>query len=156
MPDKAAKYVKGEHGDDGRRDAIKLRQDEARKCVRKVQSYPVLSAEWIALVDSLHQLARLAQLDGLMPANLKVTETVGRNNESDGTLWDQEANENTIRVLVEEAKVNLCLRIMNDYKQWHYDPSERAQTIGQVMKQHNLTEPQLERTCLQFEESLGL
>eukprot|EP00434_Breviolum_minutum_P044684 symbB.v1.2.039942.t1/scaffold6888.1/size21695/2 len=126
-----------------------------RKCVRNIHQYPVLSAEWIALVDSLKQLSRLVQLEGRMPANPKVLETRGRDRESEGTLWDQEAHENAIRILVEEAKVNLCLRMMYDFKKWQYNSAEKQAVIEEAMKAYESTEMQLEQKCVQFEDCLG-
>lgn len=152
MPDKATKYAAG---DNGKLDTSKLRVAEARKWVRMIQSHEILSVDWMSLVDALDLLAFLAQQDKSMPNNLKVTETIGRDHDG-GTLWDQEENENTIRTLVEEAKVSLCLRIMNDYKTWHYDTSQRSASIKRIMQTAQLTEAQLERKCLQFEECLGL
>lgn len=130
--------------------------EAGRKCVRNIHQYPVLSQEWICLVDSLKQLTRLVQLEGRMPANAKVAETQGRNLESEGTLWDQESHENAIRILVEEAKVNLCLRMINDFKKWHYDAAARAQTMAEASREFNLSEAQLDQKCRQFEEALGV
>jgi hypothetical protein len=124
--------------------------------VRNIQQYPVLSSEWVALVDSLKQLARLVQLESRMPANTKVSEAFGRNADSEGTLWDQEAHENAIRILVEEAKVNLCLRMMTEYKRWQYTPAERQRSMQEGMAMLQMNEVQLEQKCRMFEESLGV
>jgi len=134
---------------------LKVCAEAGRKCVRNIHQYPVLSAEWIALVDSLKQLSRLVQLEGRMPANPKVLETRGRDRESEGTLWDQEAHENAIRILVEEAKVNLCLRMMYDFKKWQYNSAEKQAVIEEAMKAYESTEMQLEQKCVQFEDCLG-
>jgi len=150
----AAKYA---HEDAGEAEKpLKVCAEAGRKCVRNIQQYPILSVEWIALVDSLKQLTRLVQLEGRMPANTKVSEACGRNMDSDGTLWDQEAHENAIRILVEEAKVNLCLRMMAEYKNWQYDPVAKQQTISEAITQFEYNELQLEQKCRMFEESLGV
>jgi hypothetical protein len=91
-----------------------------------------------------------------MPANTKVSESAGRNLDSEGTLWDQEAHENAIRILVEEAKVNLCLRMMSEYKIWQYDNARRQQTMSEAVATFEFNELQLEQKCRMFEESLGL
>lgn len=135
---------------------LKVCAEAGRKCVRNIHLYPVLSVEWIALVDSLKQLMRLVHLEGRMPMNTKVSEAQGRNKDSDGTLWDQEQHENAIRILVEEAKVNLCLRMMNDFKKWQYDPVQSQQTIREAIQAYELNEVQLDQKCMQFEESLGM
>lgn len=109
-----------------------------------MHQYPVLSAQWLDLVESLEQLSRMTQLEMAMPQNMKVVEAQGRDNDSAGTLWDQEQHENAIRILVEEAKVNLCVRMMDDYKRWHYSSLSEDK------------ERRLDRKCKQFEEALGL
>jgi len=147
----AAKYAHEEPGESERSSSVCA--EAGRKCVRSIQQYPILSSEWIALVDSLKQLERLVQMESRMPANTKVSETCGRNQDSDGTLWDQEVHENAIRILVEEAKVNLCLRMMTDYKRWQYKPAEKARTIEEARQR--MGDTQLEQKCLMFEECMG-
>lgn len=124
--------------------------------MRNIHQYPILSPEWIAVVDSLKQLERLVQLEGRMPGNATVPECLGRNTESEGTLWDQESHENAIRILVEEAKVNLCLRIMNDYKKWCYSPSMKNETIKETKLSYGYSDAQIGQKMTQFEEALGL
>jgi len=149
--------VSGKYASDDTTEADRpLNAESGRKCVRNIQSYPILSTEWIVLVDQLKQLTRLVQLEGRMPANTRVSETLGRNTDSDGTLWDQEAHENAVRILVEEAKVNLCLRMMSDYKAWQYDAARRATSMREAQALYDLNEAQLEQKCKIFEESLGL
>lgn len=150
----AAKYAHEDVGEAER--PLRVCAEAGRKCVRNIHQYPILSVEWIALVDSLKQLTRLVQLEGRMPANTKVSEAAGRNTDSEGTLWDQEAHENAIRILVEEAKVNLCLRMMNEFKKWQYDPKVRHDTMSEAIAAYDFNEMQLDQKCRQFEESLGL
>jgi len=149
----AAKYAQEDGGEER---PMRVCAEAGRKCVRNIQQYPVLSVEWIALVDSLKQLSRLVHLEGRMPNNTKVSEMQGRNVDSDGTLWDQESHENAIRILVEEAKVNLCLRMMTDYKEWQYDTVRRTTTMQDAIRSYEYNETQLEQKCRMFEESLGV
>lgn len=158
MASSAVKYVKDDATDDAR-DNVKMRAEAYRRCVRSIRLHPVLSAEWLGLCDSLDQLARWAQLEVLKPADSKVTDLQGRN-DSGGTLWDQEQQENTIRILVEEAKVNLCVRMMNDYKQWQYSQYssgvDMVAAIREASKTLSLSESQIELKTTLFEESLGM
>jgi len=153
MATSAAKYLPD---DDGDLDRPKMTADAGRRCVRNLNHYTVLSAEWMALVESLKQLRRLVHIDGRCPVNTKLSAAQGRNTDSKGTLWDQEAQENAIRILVEEAKVNLCLRMMNEFKKWEYNPSEKESTLKKVAVSTGTSEAQLKQKCSQFEESLGL
>lgn len=154
MSHPGARYVPEDDGGEGDR-SMRVCAEAGRKCVRNIQLYPVLSAEWIALVDSLKQLARLVQLEGRMPGDPKVSDIQGRASGS-GTLWDQEGHENAVRILVEEAKVNLCLRMMREFKAWQYDPAARQQRMQEASAAYGLTEAQLDSKCRTFEESLGL
>lgn len=90
-----------------------------------------------------------------MPANSKVLEIQGRNQDSEGTLWDQDARETAIRILVEEAKVSLCLRIMFDFKVWQH-AAGKAECIEQARQQFDFQESHVLHKLQQFEEYLGL
>jgi len=149
-----AKYVSDEIVESDR--PLRVCAEAGRKCVRNIHQFPILSPEWVNLVDSLKQLQRLVQLEGRMPVNSKVGEAHGRNTDAEGTLWDQENHENAIRILVEEAKVNLCLRMMNDFKKWQYTPDQRLATLQEAMRCYEFSELQLEQKCRQFEEALGV
>lgn len=150
----AAKYASDDLGESDR--SMRVCAEAGRKCVRNIQQYPILSPEWIQLVDSLKSLTRLIQLETRLPADAKVDEIHGRNRESEGTLWDQSSHENAIRILVEEAKVNLCLRMMNEFKIWQYDDGHRARTQEVVVAQGIANEAQVSQKCKQFEESMGI
>lgn len=130
--------------------------EAGRKLVKRLYQYPILSPEWISLVDVLTRLTHLVRLEGRLPPNTKVAESQGRNADSEGTLWDQEQNENAVRILVEEAKVNLCLRMMNDYKRWCYDPQQLEASLQAARQALRYSEGQLHALLAGFEESLGL
>ncbi|CAK0894542.1 unnamed protein product [Prorocentrum cordatum] len=154
MPDAASKYAAALHEQEDR--PVKVCKEAGRKCVRCISQQPVLSLEWLALVDHLLQLTRLMQLEARMPADTKVADVQGRNSESVGTLWDQEVHENAIRILVEEAKVTLCLRMIHDYKKWHYDVTNRQADLMQGVISCGWDERQLRQKCDQYEECLGI
>mmetsp|Transcript_44463 Transcript_44463/g.118059 ORF Transcript_44463/g.118059 Transcript_44463/m.118059 type:complete len:327 (-) Transcript_44463:120-1100(-) len=149
----ASKYAQTDHETSER--PIKVAVDASRKCVRNIRVCKVLSPEWSGLVDSLVQLAGLVQLEGQMPVNMKVVETQGRNKDSKGTLWDQERHENAIRILVEEAKLNLCLRMMNEHKSWQHPAEKRDATLSQASSTYEINRDTLEKKCTQFEDSAG-
>jgi hypothetical protein len=154
MAGAGAKYSRTDASDEPSQDSNRVRAEAARRCVRHLHRHAILSGDWMSVVESVEQLARLAQLEELLPADAKVADVRGRNAGSGGTLWDQEAQENTIRILVEEAKVNLCVRLMNEYKVWFYNVPERRRQIEALSSRY--TEAQIERKCAQFEQSLGL
>ncbi|CAK0827237.1 unnamed protein product, partial [Prorocentrum cordatum] len=111
--------------------------------------------EWSLVVEHLRQLARLVALEGRMQPDGKVAASQGRNADSGGTLWDQEAQEHAIRILVEEAKVNLCLRMISEFKKWSYDPT-RQSSVKHGAAALGVPESQVEVMCSHYEETLGL
>lgn len=60
------KYVTAPSTDD-KQASQQYRIETARKCVRSIRQHPVLSAEWLQLVDSLEQLAKIAALESFIP-----------------------------------------------------------------------------------------
>jgi len=124
--------------------------------VRAVQYHPILSTEWFRLVDIFAQLVRLLTTEGRMPSDPKVLEVQGRNSESEGTLWDQAAHENILRIFVEESKVNVCLRMMHDFKKWQYDSKVAKEAIAERACEMKVEERLVESKCKRFEESLGV
>jgi len=157
MASSSAKYAQAE-GDVER--PMKAAVDTSRKCVRSIRQCALLSQDWISLVQALKQLTGFVQLEGRMPANTKVSETQGRNKDSSGTLWDQEVSENAIRILVEEAKLNLCLRMINDFKQWQFPGPTRARDLEEAAAKLSAgdlkyTPEQVDKKCSEFEEAMS-
>eukprot|EP00392_Amoebophrya_sp_AT5.2_P008778 g8806.t1 len=157
---KGSKYESAARSEDDRSaDATEVRSQAARQCVRQLRLHQVASPQWLTLVDSLEQLSRLAQLESLIPANEKeqTVEQAGRVSNSEGTLWDQAAHEDAIRILVEEAKVNVCLRMMIDFKEWQFcEKGSLESRMGAIARSIDVDEYTLSRKCNLFEESLGL
>jgi len=150
----SAKYERTDVNDNEKQQT-RVRITAARNYIRQIKSLEILSQEWISLVDAIEQLSRLSQMETHIPETKVVAHQEGRV-EGEGTLWDQSAHEETIRVLVEEAKVNLCLRMMNDYKKWDYDPDERSLKLARAAQRFGCDEGQLERSCQTFEDCLGV
>ncbi|CAD7929902.1 unnamed protein product [Amoebophrya sp. A25] len=155
-----SKYETANRGEEERREeGSEVRAQAARQCVRQLRLHPVLGVHWLGLVDSLEQLSRLAQLESLIPTEAAVGEQKGRVTESDGTLWDQAAHEDAIRILVEEAKVNVCLRMMIEFKEWQFavrGPTAQEARLKDAARAMDVDEVNLLRKCNLFEESLGL
>mmetsp|Transcript_131649 Transcript_131649/g.421164 ORF Transcript_131649/g.421164 Transcript_131649/m.421164 type:complete len:330 (+) Transcript_131649:51-1040(+) len=148
----ASKYVNEDATEER---TLKVSAEAGRKCVRSIQNHPILSREWIALSDALNTLTKIVKVEGQMQPDSKVAEIVGRDKECGGTLWDQDVHENAIKILVEEAKVNLSLRMMQDYKKWQYDAAQKSATLDEASRVLGCNQAQLEAKCHQFEECLG-
>ena len=75
---------------------------DLRKHVRRLEMLPHHTKEWLGLTDSLQHIANVALMEHRLPR------------EGDSTLWEGE--ELTVRYMLEEGKLNLCLRLMEEYK----------------------------------------
>ena len=74
----------------------------------------------------------------------------------EGTLWDQDVQEETLKVLVEEAKVNLCLRLLIDFRAWQSNRDIMELSIRACLQR----EPRLDTVAIDsllvaFEECMG-
>ena len=78
---------------------------DLRKHVRKLDHYPPYTKDWLGLSESLLHISNIALMEHRVPRE-------GGNDDS--TLW--EGDELTVRFLLEEGKLNLCLRLMHEYK----------------------------------------
>jgi len=76
--------------------------------------------------------------------------------DAEGTLWDQAHHETAIRVLVEEAKVNLCLRIIYEFKRWMFESSEKQAAIDNLKQAYEFQDQHIAQKLSQFEEYMGL
>lgn len=150
----AAKYVPSTE-ETGEERPKGVSAEAGRKCVRNIQNHPILSREWVGVVDALKQLMRIVQVEGTMAPDNKVADIAGRDHQSGGTLWDQDVHENAIKILVEEAKVNLSLRMMQDYKKWCYEPSRRVTDLEEASRVLGVSQAQLDAKCKLFEECMG-
>jgi hypothetical protein len=79
---------------------------DLRKTVKSITTHPLFSSKWFAMLGSLQQMTETA---------VSEQQTSGKvDGESLQTLWER--NEVTVRYLLEEGKLNLCLRLMTDFK----------------------------------------
>lgn len=70
---------------------------DLRKHVRRLEMLPHHTKEWIGLTDSLLHISNVALMEHQLPRDSE-----------DSTLWEGE--ELTVRFVLEEGKLNLCLR----------------------------------------------
>merc|ERR1719192_800926 len=88
-----------------------------REHIRKFHYHPVLSDGWISMADKVSQVAEVAFLEMGVPfkTDTKLVDLKGR--KTDGTLWDQENDQLAVKILIEEGKINLCLRLLHEFKE---------------------------------------
>jgi hypothetical protein len=70
-----------------------------------------------------------------------------------GTLWDRD--ELTVRFLLEEGKLNLCLRLMVEYSQFTRSPGYSA-TVQQVASEMAVDKKVIENRLQNFEHAMGM
>lgn len=82
----------------------KLRAD-LRTHIRGISNFPILSDHWCKMADTLWRVATVSEAEAKLPKD------------SEGaTLWETE--EAALRYLLEDGKLNLCLRNMVTYKEF--------------------------------------
>lgn len=119
---------------------------DLRKNVRKLNLHEPASREWLENIEAVAHVANIAVMEHRLPLN------------DDGTLW--EGDQLTVRFLLEEGKLNLCVRIIQAYKCFaHANPvtsklwlSERASHLGPAVMDSG---DGLRAKMLSFEQSAG-
>eukprot|EP00771_Trimastix_marina_P000077 gnl/Trimastix_PCT/1080.p1 GENE.gnl/Trimastix_PCT/1080~~gnl/Trimastix_PCT/1080.p1 ORF type:complete len:615 (-),score=143.02 gnl/Trimastix_PCT/1080:154-1998(-) len=123
--------------------ATELSQDLVRQ-IRGLDLVPVLSEAWIGLVERVQRIASIALMEQHLPGA-----------EKDSTLW--EVDQLTVRYLVEESKLNMCLRGMADYFQVKIRAFEsNMESIQPAAEAHRMDVAELRARMEQFEFSMGL
>ena len=130
---KESKYSSKEDVDELEHLAEKLAID-LRKNIKQLGSYPILSKEWLEMADTFGRIANVSDMESKL-AGAK----------DDKTLWETE--EQALRFLLEDGKLNLCMRNMIEYK--HHQRLSRAEGYhGGILE----TSVQ----CDKFEKGLGV
>jgi len=117
--------------------------------------YDLLSTDWLRMAESLHQIANVAFMETHLPPS--DDNPLSQHGKKDtGTLWDQERDELAVRILLEEGKLNLALRILHRYRQALRDSDKfTAQLKATSDKFHSDLHTVSER-CKVFEQSVGI
>lgn len=103
--------------------------------IRTLNHCPLLSDSWCNMADVLGRVASVSDVESKLAAG-----------KDDATLWETE--ELALRYLLEDGKLNLCLRILIEYKEFQRDslkdPSSSSIPIDKVEQ------------CDKFEKGLGV
>ncbi|KAL0242860.1 hypothetical protein GEMRC1_005423 [Eukaryota sp. GEM-RC1] len=121
------------------------KESDIRSKISQIKLHPVLSPEWLSLSSVLHQLAILAQSERASSSDLEKT------------LW--EANKTVLRIIVEETKVHLLIKLLSSYKEFLSNPSNQGESFRELLRKQsattNMTCRQLADFIIQFEEGAG-
>ena len=99
---KSEKYASKDEADELGTLAARLATD-LRKHIRSLGNFPILSPEWIESAEVFGRIASISDMESSLPSG-----------KEDATLWETE--EQALRFLIEDGKLNLCLRNMIEYK----------------------------------------
>ena len=109
------------------------------------------------MVDSLVHISNIAMMEHRLPKNEV---------EQQNTLW--EGDELTVRFMLEEGKLNLCLRMMHEYCRQRYDPGlmadggyrqwlkNTAADLAHAAPESKLDAEAVEGRILTFEQGMGV
>ena len=100
---KADRYSAKERGNE-LEDIVSRLGSELRAKIRTLGNHPLYSEAWCEMAEVFGRIASISDIEISLSAASK----------SDGTLWETE--EQALRYLVEDGKLNLCLRQMIEFK----------------------------------------
>ena len=73
-------------------------------------NYEIMTPAWLEMSETFSRLANVSEMElSIAPSK------------ENSTLWESE--EQAIRYLIEDGKLNLCLRLMVEYKNYQKIPS---------------------------------
>lgn len=107
---------------------------DLRKHIRSMGSFPILSDQWCEMADVLSRVAHISEMESKLPQPKK-----------GATLWETE--ELALRYLLEDGKLNLCLRNLDEYKRFQRSDIKN----GASGRAANLNDK-----CEKFEKGLGV
>jgi hypothetical protein len=117
---------------DSLEDLSKKLTNDLRKNIRELSSQAVLSDAWLAMADSLGRIASITEMEQKLPKE-----------NDNATLW--ECEELALRYILEDGKLNLCLRNLVEYKQY----------MAPILKSGESLEGDKQKKADKFELSLG-
>lgn len=131
------------NGDDANMDELsKKLVDDLRSYVRSLVPHCILTRPWFDMTDKLVYVTDVAMREQRLPRKA-----------DPGTLWDRD--ELTVRFLLEEGKLNLCLRLMTEYSQFTRTPTYST-TVQQVSTEMSVDKKVIENRLESFEHSMGM
>lgn len=89
---------------------------DLRKHIRALGPYPVLTDKWNAMATSLGRIASISEMERNLPKD-----------KAEATLW--ECEELALRYLLEDGKLNLCLRLLEEYRVVQKEVLSGARTL---------------------------
>lgn len=131
---------------------MRLKSD-VRHYVRGLGQHAVFTPEWFKVCELVNQLARVAENETAWQESDELrNQRQGR--KEDGTLWDQAQDESAVRTLLEEGKLNLCLRLLLEYKDEQMK-SKFDSRLKDAAKKHDVGIENATKCCEKLERGIG-
>jgi len=134
-----------------------IRKRLVSSCVRSIVAHKIPSLEFLQMSRSMQQLSQYAH-SASAAGNTESLDGVRGRAEGSGTLWDQDLEQDAIRTLVEDAKVSIALRVLNDYMRWELTTTDAdKEAVAQELCSRNdrLRPQDVHQKHATVEESLG-
>lgn len=128
---------------------------ELREHIRFLSDYEIMSKDWLRMAESLHQIANVAFMETHLPPS-ETNPLLQKGKKGTGTLWDQERDELAVRILLEEGKLNLALRILHKFKELSRNTEAYTTKLKETKEQYNSDMVTVTDRCRVFEQSLGV
>mmetsp|Transcript_27220 Transcript_27220/g.40647 ORF Transcript_27220/g.40647 Transcript_27220/m.40647 type:complete len:304 (+) Transcript_27220:136-1047(+) len=94
----------------------KTLSNDLRTHIKALGNFPILSESWCAMADTFGRIANISEMEAKLPKERE-----------DATLW--ECEELALRYVLEDGKLNLCLRNMIEYKDFERDLRSNASAL---------------------------
>ena len=90
---------------------------DLRGQVRRLGNYQVFSPNWMDMLESLNHIANVSDMESNLPQT-----------KESATLWETE--EQAIRFVLEDGKLNLCVRAMISFREHLHKKEHSAELVG--------------------------
>ncbi|CAM9771656.1 unnamed protein product, partial [Hapterophycus canaliculatus] len=129
-------------GDDGIEALSAKLSADLRSSIRSLGYFPLLSDDWIKMATALGRIAEISE------AEAKLTQECAESERKEGvkTLWEGE--EVALRYVLEDGKLNVCLRNLSEWRKFH---RKRRDEVDQPDNESHLVLESLDS----FEKGMG-
>ncbi len=106
MSFKADRYSSAKDMDEDMESLTERLAQDLRRHIRQLNNCPILSDAWLECADTFGRIANISDMESRLSAD--------KNPKGSATLW--ETDEQALRFLLEDGKLNFSLRSMVEYK----------------------------------------
>lgn len=129
---KSAKYSSKEEMNGMESLSERLAQD-LRRHIRQINNYPLLSEAWLEMADTFGRIATISDMESSLAGS------------KEGTIWETE--EQALKFLLEDGKLNVCLRTLIEYKRSQAEERDKGE-VGRIFE--------MKAECDKFEKGIGI